>query len=111
MKGIIFFLAILTISIFSLYADTDEYLEITNETGFTIAAIFISDSDEDDWGVNYLDGKFLKNGETLRVSLETLGSTLINVRGRDDEGDTYTVFGIEVSSDDVLLTLNDIDPD
>lgn len=111
MKKIIFFLTILTFSIISLSADTDGYLNVTNDTGFTIAAIFVSDSDKDDWGDDYLNGRVLNNGETLKVRLENISSTTVNVRGRDDEGDTYTVYGIYAVSDDVLLTLSDIDPD
>ena len=111
MKRTIFFLGILIILIFSLNADTDEYLKITNETGFTIAAIFISDTSEDDWGDDYLDGGVLNNKDSVEVSLDDLDSRTVNVRGRDDEGDTYTVYGIRVGSDIVRLTLNDIDPD
>lgn len=111
MKRTIFFLAILTISFFSLYAEVDEYLKITNETGFTIAALFISDSSEDDWGNDHLDGGVLDNRDSVEILLEDLDSTTVNVRGKDNEGDTYTIYGINPASEDVRLTLNDIDPD
>jgi hypothetical protein len=102
---------ILTITFFSLAAQNNRFLDITNETGFTIAAVYISDADADNWNIDYLEGRTLQNGETLQIPLERLDADQVNVRGRDDEGDTYTVYGINTGSEDVRLTLNDIDPD
>lgn len=111
MKRAILIPVILSISFFSLAAQNNLYLDITNETGFTIAAIYISDAAADNWDMDYLDGSTLQNGETIQIPLEKLDADRVNVRGRDDEGDTYTVYGIDTGSEDVRLTLSDIDPD
>ena len=111
MKRFILFPLILAISTLCWSADIDRFLEVTNNTGFVIATLYICDFDSDDWGDDFLDGRILSNGETVEIPLEELDSELVNVRGRDDEGDTYTTYMISTDSEYVELTINDIDPD
>jgi hypothetical protein len=111
MKRFIIFPLILAFSVLCWSADIDRFLELTNNTGFVIAALYISDFDSDDWGDDFLDGRFLSDGETVGIALEELDSPLVNVRGRDDEGDTYTAYMISTESNYIELTINNIDPD
>ncbi len=92
-------------------ADNDEVFIITNETGFTIAALYISDINSEVWGKNLLDKNPLLEGESLSIPLLKLESLTVRVKARDDEGDTYTVFDINAVSEDISITLNHIDPD
>ena len=84
-------------------ADADEVFTITNGTGFVIAALYVSDVDSESWGTDLLNAN--------RIPLLKLESLHVNIKARDDEGDTYTVIGINAETEDVRITLNDIDPD
>jgi len=92
-------------------AENNEVFTVTNETGFTLSGLYISNLDSEDWEKDLLKGNPLLNGESLIIPLANLESLYINVRGRDDEGDTYTVYGINAEIDDISITLNNIDPD
>jgi hypothetical protein len=91
--------------------EKDEILKISNETGFTMSALYISDTNLEDWGNNLLGENPLLSGESLSIPLIKLESLYIDIRGRDNEGDTYTVYNINAEMDDVIITLNNIDPD
>ena len=95
----------------SLSADADEVFTITNGTGFVIAALYVSDVDSESWGTDLLNANPLLDGESIRIPLLKLESLHVNIKARDDEGDTYTVIGINAETEDVRITLNDIDPD
>ena len=88
-----------------------EYLEVRNETGFVIAALYISSTNSEDWGENLLDGQSLRNKVEIQVDLTNLPDTLVDIRARDSEGDTYTLYAVDVASSDVVFKLTDIDPD
>ena len=113
MRGkLVIFISLLLIVILPLFSsETKEFLVISNKTGFTLADLYISDIDSDDWGKDLLQNNPLLNGESLIIPLIQLQSVYINVRGRDTEGDTYTVYSIAAESEDVVIALNNIDPD
>ena len=110
-KIVIFTLLLLNIILPLSSSETKEFLVISNETGFTLADLYISDMDSDDWGKDLLQKNPLLNGETFIIPLIQLQNVYINVRGRDTEGDTYTVYSIDAESEDVVIALNNIDPD
>jgi len=102
---------LLTISLPLFSIDGDGVVIISNETGFTLKDLYISTADSEDWGKDLLKGNPLLNGETLTIPLVQLESVIINVRGKDDEGDTYTVYNINAEIENVHITLKNIDPD
>ena len=106
---VISILLIISMPVFS--ADTNEVFVVINETGFTLSNLYVSNMESEDWGKDLLKGNPLLNGESLTIPLAQLESMYLNVRGRDDEGDTYTVYGIDAEIEDIRINLNNIDPD
>ena len=85
--------------------------KVTNGTGFVLSALYVGDANSEQWGEDLLDGNPLLDGESVLISLLSLNSTVVNVRGRDNEGDTYTIYGVDAAREDVTIHLTDIDPD
>lgn len=110
-KIVCIILILLSAALPSWSADTDEVFTVTNGTGFIIASLYISDVNSELWGNDLLNDNPLLDGESLEIPLLKLESLYVNVKARDDEGDTYTVYDINAESEDVRITLNDIDPD
>jgi len=102
---------LLTVSLPLFSSDGDGVFLITNETGFTLKDLYVSTVDSEEWGKDLLKGNPLLNGETLTIPLIQLESAIINIRGKDDEGDTYTVYNINAEIENVRITLENIDPD
>ena len=91
--------------------DGDLVFKVTNETGFTLASLQVADVAGDDWGRDFLGDNPLLDGEFVLIPLSEIEFEVVNVRARDDEGDTYTVQGVDTGAEDVAITLADIDPD
>jgi len=102
---------LLAVSLPLFSSDSEGVFIVTNETGFTLKDLYISTVDSEDWGKDLLRGNPLLDGETLTIPLVQLESVIINIRGKDDEGDTYTVYSINAEIEDVSITLENIDPD
>ena len=109
-RAAVYFLFFMFIS-FAWSADSDLFFEISNETGFTIAYLQIADTGSEDWGRDWLEGTPLLDGENISIPLSLLDKSIVDVRGRDDEGDTYTVHAVDAGRDDIAIRLSDIDPD
>jgi len=92
-------------------AEGDSVFEITNATGFVLEAVYIGSADSNVWNDDLLQGNPLLDGETLRIPLLSLEAAIVNVRARDEEGDTYTVWGVNAETEDIEIALTDIDPD
>jgi hypothetical protein len=92
-------------------AEGKTVLEVTNDTGFILSALYIEDIDSERWGEDLLGGNPLLNGESILIPLASLATPIVNIRARDEEGDTYTVYGVEAGSEDITIVLSDIDPD
>ena len=88
----------------------DAYLDITNATGFVLAAVYVAPADTETWGGNKLQNRTLPNGGTFRIPLSQLPSKTVKVKARDNEGDTYTIWSVNAEND-LIITLNHIDPD
>lgn len=111
MKRTILVLGVFFAGLTLCLADSAEYLEVRNETGFVIAALYISSSDSEDWGDNRLSGEPLNNTDEVQISQASLPDSLVDIRARDSEGDTYTLYEVDARDSDVVLKLTDIDPD
>jgi hypothetical protein len=90
-------------------AQQDYYVDITNQTGFTIFYMYVSPADAKDWEEDVLGNEVLMNGDTKRVNLYNYFSPMFDIRLVDEDGDTYTFWNVDVSLRDVIVTLADID--
>ena len=87
----------------------DYYIDITNETGYTIYYIHISPESSTSWEEDVLGKEVLLNNQTKRVNLLGYKSPIFDIRIIDEDDDTYTFWGIDVSKQDLTVTLGDLD--
>lgn len=87
----------------------DYYVDITNDTGYTIMFMYISPSDAQTWEEDVLGSDVLPSGETQRVTLSNYNSSIFDIRLIDEDGDTYTFWNVDVAREDLVVTLDDID--
>lgn len=87
----------------------DYYVNITNNTGYTIYYIYISPDKSTSWEEDVLGEKVLMSGETRRVNLYGYKSPIFDIRLVDEDDDSYTFWDIDVSKRDITVTLSDID--
>jgi len=105
--------AMLIISLLSLLPVSaiaeDYYVDITNQTGYTIFYIYVSPDKSDSWEEDVLGAKVLVNGETRRINLYNYKSPVFDIRLVDSDEDSYTFWNVDVSKDDIVATLGDLD--
>ncbi len=96
MKRTGFLLLISIVLTFSLSA-FDNYVDITNDTGFPAYYVYISPHGTDSWGQDLL-GKdaVINNGETLRIHLADQPSTVFDIKMEDVDGDSYTMTSVDL---------------
>ncbi len=73
-------------------------LEITNEADETIAAVYISPSDSDSWGEDWLEGAVINPGETYMISGIPSGVYDIRPTNDADEG-LGTLYSVELTDE------------
>ena len=87
----------------------DFYVDITNKTGYTIMYMYVSPAKSDSWEEDVLGDDVLANGNTQRVNLTGYKSPMFDIRLVDEDGDKYTFWGVDVSKEDITVTLGDLD--
>ena len=87
----------------------DYYVDITNETGYTIMYMYVSPAKSDSWEEDVLGDDVLKSGKTQRVTLTGYKSSIFDIRLVDEDGDKYTFWNVDVSKRDITVTLDDLD--
>lgn len=87
----------------------DGYVAITNDTGFTIFQVFVSHESDDFWGEDLLGTDVLLDGETIEIDLFDYPTSIFDVQVIDEDGDTYTFFGVDVAYEDIVVTLDALD--
>lgn len=88
----------------------DYYVDITNNTGYTIVAMQVSPSNSEEWGGDVLGTQVVPaNGSVQRVFLRGFNNPLFDIRLIDEDGDTYTFWGVNVSTTDLNVTIGDMD--
>lgn len=90
-------------------AGFDGYVEVTNNTGYDIYYLYVSHAKSDSWEEDVLDDDILPNGHTVRVNLRNAKSSIFDIRAKDEDGDTYTIWELDVARHDVVFTLDDMD--
>ncbi len=94
---------------FAAHAQQNYYVNITNQTGYTIMHAYVSPADARDWEEDVLGSEVLRNGHTQRITLHGYFSPIFDVRLVDEDGDTYTFWNINVSTHDLVVTLDQLD--
>ncbi|WP_304641567.1 hypothetical protein [Pseudomonas sp.] len=87
----------------------DYYVDITNKTGYTIMHVYISPESSTEWEEDVLGKEVLRNHKAKRVNLKGYSSPIFDIRLVDEDGDTYTFWKVDVSRDDLVVTLDDVD--
>ena len=87
----------------------DFYVDITIKTGYTIMYMYVSPAKSDSWEEDVLGDDVLSSGKTQRVNLTGYKSPMFDIRLVDEDGDKYTFWGVNVSTDDITVTIGDLD--
>ena len=87
----------------------DFYVDITNKTGYTIQYMYVSPAKSDSWEEDVLGDDVLLDGHTQRVNLKGYKSPMFDIRLVDEDGDKYTFWNVDVSKQDITVTLSDLD--
>jgi hypothetical protein len=90
-------------------AASSYYVDVTNQTGYTIMYLYVSPASASSWGNDVLGSSVIGNGGTHRVDLSGHSSPMFDIRATDQDGDTYTFMGVDVSRRDITITLANID--
>jgi hypothetical protein len=90
----------LLLGVFSVSAQSLPTIRIVNNTGYDVCYIFISPSDSEEWGDDFLEGQILSNGEsfTARLNYPLSSIDTYDVGIEDESGDIYTKFEITVTN-------------
>jgi hypothetical protein len=89
----------------------DGYVDITNETGFTIYYVFISHVSDEFWGDDNLGRDIIIQGDTHRFFVYDRPSSEFDIQIEDVDGDLFTITGIDLAvNNEITFTLDDLDP-
>jgi hypothetical protein len=102
-------LAVLLVGANAAALAADYYVEITNNTGYTIMYMYVSPAKSDSWEEDVLGDETMSDGETRRVNLTGYKSPMFDIRLVDEDGDKYTFWNVDVSKRDLTVTLDDLD--
>lgn len=100
---------VLMFLLLTVVAAFDGYIVVTNNTGFDIIYLYISHEDAEDWEEDVLGDEILADGEYIQIDIEGYETSIFDVSAEDEDGDSYTLWGIDIETDDVILTLDDLD--
>ncbi len=87
----------------------DTYVEVTNNTGFSIYFLYVSPDYSDTWEEDVLGEDVLLDGEIAHVDLSGYETTIFDIRLEDEDGDTYTIWEVDTELEDIVVTLDDLD--
>lgn len=93
----------------SLAMAADYYVDITNRTGYTIMYMYVSPGDSQNWEDDVLGSDVLMDGVTQRVTLTGYNSPNFDIRLVDEDEDSYTFMNVDVSSEDIVVTMDHLD--
>jgi hypothetical protein len=101
--------AALIVGLSNIAVAADYYVDITNETGYTIMYMYVSPDHSDSWEEDVLGDDVLRTGKTQRVNLNGYKSPVFDIKLVDEDGDSYTFWNVDVSKRDITVTLADLD--
>ena len=71
--------------------------------------MYVSPEDSKSWEEDVLGSDVLMNGDTQRVTLTGYKSPLFDIRLVDEDDDSYTFWNVDVSTRDIVVTLDNLD--
>src|SRR5690554_4883838 len=96
-----------------LFASTalaaDYYVDITNRIGYTIMYMYVSLAKSKSWEEDVLGNDVMRNGTTQRFNLRGYSGHIFDLQLKDEDGDTYPFWKVDVSRQDITVTLDDLD--
>ncbi|AYF34300.1 hypothetical protein ACSTAY_13340 [Vreelandella alkaliphila] len=105
----VLFAALLILCSSSLAMAADYYIDITNRTGYILYYMYISPTDSKSWEEDVLGNDVLMDGDTQRVAITGYDSPIFDIRLVDEDDDSYTFWKVDVSTRDLVVTLDDLD--
>ncbi len=87
----------------------DFYVDIANETDYTIMYMYVSPDNSDSWEEDVLGDNVLRDGEERRVTLTGYKSPIFDIKLVDEDGDSYTFWDVDVSERDITATIKNLD--
>ena len=85
-------------------------VDIVNSTGHTLWEIFVSHENSSEWEENVLNNdEVLADGESFTVYLKGYASPIFDIQAVDQDDDSYTYYGVDISEYNVEFTIEDID--
>ncbi|RUR37873.1 hypothetical protein [Vreelandella populi] len=87
----------------------DYYVDITNRTGYTLYYMYVSPANSKSWEEDVLGEDVLVNGDTQRVTLTGYTNPYFDIRLVDEDDDSYTFWTVDVSTQDIVVTLDHLD--
>ncbi|WP_235040048.1 hypothetical protein [Vreelandella profundi] len=106
-KTLLVGLVALMVSSFAVAADY--YVDITNRTGYTLVYMYVSPGNSKSWEEDVLGNDVLMNGDTQRVTLTGYTNPYFDIRLVDEDEDSYTFWNVDVSTQDIIVTLDHLD--
>lgn len=101
--------ALVALVVSSFAVATDYYVDITNRTGYTIYYMYVSPGKSKSWEEDVLGNDVLMNGDTQRVTLTGYTNPYFDIRLVDEDEDSYTFWNVDVSTQDIVVTLDHLD--
>jgi len=101
--------ALVAMCVSSMALADDYYVDITNNTGYTIVYMHVSPGNSKSWEEDVLGNDVLMDGDTQRVTLTGYNSPYFDVRLIDEDEDSYTFWNVDVSTQDLVVTLDNLD--
>jgi hypothetical protein len=100
MKKLLILGLFLLAGVFSVSAQNLPSIRITNNTGYDVYYIYISPSDSEDWGDNFLGDDILLDGHSINIRLDYPLSSFdtYDFYLEDEDGDTYFRYEVEITN-------------
>ncbi len=102
-------LAIVLMLLSSVATAADYYVDITNDTGYTIMYVYVSPAKSTEWEEDVLGREVMSNGEKRRITLRGYQSSVFDIKLVDTDGDSYTFWNVDVARRDIVAKPSDID--
>jgi hypothetical protein len=103
MKKLVFLMVLFTAVVFTVAA-ADPVVTVVNDTGYGIWFLYATKPDAEDLGDELLNGKTLKNGGSVKITLKP-GTWDITLESDDEE--YYTKYGLKITKDTRIVFTED----
>jgi hypothetical protein len=97
---------------FSAFAQNLPSIRITNNTGYDVYYIYISPSDTDEWGDDFLGDDILLEGHSTNIQLDYPLSSVdtYDICLEDEDGDTYFKYEVKLTNNArIVFTEEDLE--